>query len=86
MTGGIQTGNLRQVTLLPFPEQQQQALRDAPITFANLQQLADGLGTTLAAAYTASAHYTDQKHFTNISPAAARYRHALRRCSYVQFH
>ena len=29
VTGGIQTGVIRQPTLLPFTEQQQQALRDA---------------------------------------------------------
>ncbi len=29
VTGGIQTGAIRQSTLLPFAEQQQQALRDA---------------------------------------------------------
>ncbi len=69
VTDGIQTGALRQPTLLPFGEQQQQALRDAFITGGDLAQLADGLGTTLGAAYEARAHYTDQKHFTNISPA-----------------
>src|SRR5271163_5302821 len=60
VTGGIQTGAIRQPTLLPFPEQQQQALRDAFITGANLAQLADGLGTTLGAAYVAHAHYIDR--------------------------
>ena len=53
VTGGIQTGTLRQDTLLPFPEQQQQALRDAYITDGNLAELADGLGTTLGSAYQA---------------------------------
>ena len=53
VTGGIQTGTIRQSTLLPFPEQQQQALRDAFITDGNLAQLADGLGTTLGAAHQA---------------------------------
>jgi PAP2 superfamily len=56
ITGAIQTGELRQPTLLPFPEQQQQALRDVFITGANLAQLADGLGTTLGAAYLARLH------------------------------
>ena len=51
VTGGIQTGAIRQPTLLPFAEQQQQALRDAFITDGNLAQLTDGLGTTLGAAY-----------------------------------
>ena len=43
VTGGIQTGAISQPTLLPFAEQQQQALRDAFITDTNLTQLADGL-------------------------------------------
>ena len=47
VTGAIQTGVIRQPTLLPFAEQQQQALRDAFITDGNLAQLADGFGTTL---------------------------------------
>jgi hypothetical protein len=67
VTGGIQTGAIRQPTLLPFAEQQQQALRDAFITDGNLAQLTDGLGTTLGAAYQARAHYLDREHFTNIS-------------------
>lgn len=71
VTGGIQTGAIRQSTLLPFAEQQQQALRDAFITDGDLAQLADGLGTTLAAAYLARAHYSDQTHFTNLSQAVA---------------
>lgn len=70
-TGGIQTGTIRQATLLPFAEQQQQALRDAFITDGNLSQLADGLGSTLGAAYVARAHYRDRGHFTNISQAMA---------------
>ena len=71
VTGGIQTGAIRQPTLLPFAEQQQQALRDAFITDGNLAQLADGLGTTLGAAYLARAHYTDRDHYTNVSAAIA---------------
>ena len=67
VTGGIQTGVVRQPTLLPFAEQQQQALRDAFITDGNLTQLTDGLGTTLAAAYQARAHYLDRERFTSIS-------------------
>ncbi|HTV10095.1 MAG TPA: phosphatase PAP2 family protein [Candidatus Aquilonibacter sp.] len=67
VTGGIQTGAIRQATLLPFAEQQQQALRDAFITDGDLAQLADGLGTTLGAAYVARAHYVDRKHFTSLS-------------------
>src|SRR6185437_6185650 len=71
VTGGIQTGVIRQSTLLPFAEQQQQALRDAFITDGNLTQLADGFGTTLGAAYQARAHYLDRKRFTSISDAVA---------------
>ena len=69
VTGGIQTGVIRQPTLMPFAEQQQQALRDAFITDGNLVQLADGLGTTLGAAYEARAHYLDRERFTSISNA-----------------
>jgi hypothetical protein len=71
VTGSIQTGVIRQSTLLPFAEQQQQALRDVFITGRNLAQLADGLGTTLGAAYTARAHYIDQTHFTSLSQNVA---------------
>ena len=70
-SGGIQTGLIGQPTLLPFAEQQQQALRDAFITRNNSAQLADGLGTTLGAAYLARAHYIDREHFTNLSQAVA---------------
>lgn len=71
VTGGIQTGVIRQSTLLPFPAQQQQALLDASITGGNLAQLADGLGTTLGAAYVARAHYIDRTQYTSISNAVA---------------
>jgi membrane-associated phospholipid phosphatase len=71
VTGGIQNGGLRQATLLPFAEQQQQALRDAFITFGNLADLADGLGTTLGSAYLARAHYVDRTHFTKLSQGLA---------------
>jgi hypothetical protein len=71
VTGGIQSGTIRQATLLPFAEQQQQALRDVFITFGNLADLADGLGTTLGAGYVARAHYTDQTHYTSVSRAVA---------------
>ena len=66
-TGGIQTGAIEQPTLLPFSEQQQQALRDAFVTDGNLAQLADGLGTTLGAGYMARAHYIDRQNFTGVS-------------------
>jgi hypothetical protein len=71
VTGGIQTGTIRQSTLLPFPGQQQQALQDAFITGGNLAQLADGLGTTLGAAYVARAHYVDRDNYTSLSQAVA---------------
>ena len=71
VTGGIQTGDIGQPTLLPFAEQQQQALRDAFITDGNLSELADGLGTTLGGAYVARAHYRDRDHFTSVSQAVA---------------
>jgi PAP2 superfamily len=69
VTGGIQTGDVRQPTLLPFTEQQQQALRDAFISDGNLAQLADGLGTALGSAYVARAHYIDWQQFTSVSQA-----------------
>ena len=71
VTGGIQTGAIRQPTLLPFADQQQQALKDAFITGGNIADLADGLGTTLGSAYLARAHYTDREHFTSISQVVA---------------
>jgi hypothetical protein len=70
-TGGIQMGTTRQATLLPFPDQQQQALRDAFVTDANIAELADGLGTTLGSAYLARAHYIDRSRYTSLSPAVA---------------
>ena len=66
VTAGIQTGKLPWPNLLPFAEQQQQALRDVFITGGNLTQLADGLGTTLGAAYQARFHYLDRAKFTHL--------------------
>lgn len=71
VTGDIQAGAHKQPILLPFPEQQQLALRDCFITDGNATNLADGLGTTLAAAYQAKARYGDYKTFTSIAPAVA---------------
>jgi hypothetical protein len=71
VTGGIQTGAITQPTLLPFPEQQQQALRDAFSTGSNLAQLSDGLGTTLGSAYVARFHYIDQKHTSKLPQSIA---------------
>lgn len=72
VTGAIQTGAIRQPTVLPFAEQQQQALRDAFITDGNIVQLADGLGTTLGSAYQARAHYIDRERFTNVADSVAQ--------------
>lgn len=71
VTGEIQTGSFAQQPLLPLSEQEQLALRDVFSTRGNLAQLADGLGTTLMAAYMARAHYVDRSTFTSISPALA---------------
>jgi hypothetical protein len=75
VTGAIQNGVDGQPTLLPFADQQQQALRDAFITDGNAYQLADGLGTKLGDAYQSLTSYTrdaDGKvHYTNVSPAIA---------------
>jgi hypothetical protein len=71
VTGGVQTGALRRPTLLPFADQQQQALKDVFITSGDLADLADGLGTTLGAAYLARAHYVDRARFTNVSQSVA---------------
>ncbi len=71
VTGAIQTGSLKQPTLLPFAEQQQLALRDAFITGFNAAELADALGSTLGAAYQAKAQYDGPNHYTNISPGMA---------------
>ncbi|MFC5861504.1 phosphatase PAP2 family protein [Acidicapsa dinghuensis] len=77
-TGGIQTGKFQQPTLLPFAEQQQQALRDAFITGNNLAQLSDGLGSTLGAAYLARFHYIDAKQTSKMAqPLADLIRYAL---------
>ena len=69
VTGGIQTGTLKQPILLPFADQQQLALRDAFITDGNATELADGLGTSLGKAYQAKAIYKTDKEFSEISPA-----------------
>ncbi len=71
VTGAIQAGTRKQPTLLAFPDQRQQALRDAFITSGDAAELADGLGTRLGSAYQALAHYEDAGSFTNVSPAVA---------------
>ena len=49
-TGAIQLGGAHQPTLLPFNEQQRQAMRDAFIA-SNATVLADGLGSTLGGVF-----------------------------------
>ncbi len=71
ITGAIQAGTSRRLTLLPFPQQQGQAIRDAFITGWNAAGLADGLGTSLAAAYQAKASYRTEREFTSLSAAMA---------------
>jgi hypothetical protein len=70
-TGGIQTGKIQQPTLLPFAEQEQQALQDAFITGSNLAQLSDGLGTALGSAYLARFHYIDSKRASKLPQSLA---------------
>jgi hypothetical protein len=57
ITGDIQSGVAEQPLLLPFPDQQQQALRDALITGVAFE-LADGLGSKLGPAYQATITHT----------------------------
>jgi hypothetical protein len=76
VTGAIQDGSAHQPTLSPFPEQQQQALRDGFITWGNASQLADGLGSKLGGIYQSSTPYTSAddgktSHYANISPTIA---------------
>lgn len=76
VTGAIQSGAANQPLLLSFPEQQQQALRDAFITGV-AYELADGLGNKLGDAYQATTSFTSMNDckptsFTSILPAVAR--------------
>jgi len=76
VTLAIQTGSAQQPTLLPFAQQQQQALRDAYITSGNGTELADGLGSRLGGIYQSLTAYssTDDgttKTFKNVSPSVA---------------
>ena len=57
VTGAIQSGAVNQPLLLSFPDQQQQALRDAFITGV-AYELADGLGSKLGDAYQATTRHT----------------------------
>jgi hypothetical protein len=72
-TAAIQDGSAKQPLLLPFPEQQQQALRDAYITDDNAYELADGLGTGLGRAYQSVATFDSSDDgqtyaFKSVSP------------------
>lgn len=71
VTGGIQTGTLQQPTLLPFADQQAQALKDAFITDGNATELSDALGTKLGDAYGKLARYEDFEHFTSVAKSVA---------------
>ena len=73
-TAAIQDGSAKQPLLLSFPEQQQQALRDAFITDGNAYELADGLGTSLGHAYQSVATFDSSDDgqtptFKSLSPA-----------------
>lgn len=73
VTGAIQDGSARQPLLLPFAEQQQQALRDAYITDVNAYELADGLGTTLGGVYwSRTTNDAGKTRGANLSPAVGR--------------
>jgi membrane-associated phospholipid phosphatase len=76
VTAAVQNGSAKQQLLLPFHEQQQQALRDAYITDGNAYELADGLGTGLSRAYWSLATFQSDDDgktstFTSLSPAVA---------------
>ena len=64
VTGDIQSGAANQPLLLSFPDQQQQALRDAFITGV-AYELADGLGSKLGDAYQAT---TSQRAWATAKP------------------
>jgi hypothetical protein len=76
VTGAIQSGAANQPLLLSFPDQQQQALRDAFITGV-AYELADGLGSKLGDAYKTTTSHTSMGDcktlsFTSVLPAVAR--------------
>lgn len=72
VTGAIQDGSAGQALLLAFPQQQELALKDAFITFANGAELADGLGTNLGGAYQGLTGYKQagakQTPYGSVSP------------------
>ena len=71
ITGGIQTGTIKQPLLAAFSDQQRRALRDAFITGWDLAELADGLGSVLGPAYRNQADYRSATVYTSVSPAIA---------------
>jgi membrane-associated phospholipid phosphatase len=76
VTAAIQEGSAKQPTLLPFVQQQQQALRDAFITSGNGTELADGLGSRLGGVYQSLTAYSSPddgttKTFKNVAPSVA---------------
>jgi len=66
-TGSIQNGTSSVPFLMPFPQQQQQALRDAQITSSNAYGLTDGLGTKLQNSYQSLTTYTSPNNGTTVS-------------------
>ncbi len=68
VTGDIQTGARTPPLLVPFAQQEEQALRDAFITIADLGDLADGLGTTLGPVWRAHGDYSAPKTYATVSP------------------
>jgi autotransporter-associated beta strand protein len=67
VTGAIQQGTSGQPTLLPFAQQEQQALKDATLTTTNAYQLADGLGSTLGGVYQSKTSYTSTNDGTTVT-------------------
>jgi peptidoglycan/xylan/chitin deacetylase (PgdA/CDA1 family) len=77
VTSSIQHGRTEYAGAPSFDKQQQQALRDAFITDGNAYALADGLGSSLSAAYRKHAGFNSPdngqtKEFSNLTPAVAR--------------
>jgi peptidoglycan/xylan/chitin deacetylase (PgdA/CDA1 family) len=77
VTSSIQHGLSEYAGAPAFEKQQQQALRDAFITDGNAYEIADGLGSTLSAAYRKRATFNTPdngrtKDFASLSPAVAR--------------
>jgi PAP2 superfamily len=71
VTGDIQFGTQPQPHLLPLDQQRQLALRDCFITDGNATELADGLGSRLAAIYQDKARYTAPETFSSVTQSVA---------------